>query len=181
MAMPSPQEEAASPAPITTGSEASPVAASPVAVSPGALPTSDQLAALLGPDDFTAAGVPGAAAPSVNPGDPGSAYIVYAGPSSAGGGIELDVFVYETLEDAASLVFDPGIFALDEASKQTLGAERATFMAEQATNDGTGTFDTLWAQKGRLAFALGIPTTDTSRDQLLALGRLVLERSAAYQ
>ena len=159
---------------------ASPVNAPPPARSPGAPPSPDKLAALLGPDDFTAVGVVGAGMPTVN-GESGSAYVVYAGNSSAGGGIEVDVFVLDTPEDAAAMVYDPGLFALDDATKQRMGADRATFIGATATNDGTSTYDTIWVQQGRLVADIGIPTTATSRDQLLALGKLVLDRSTAYQ
>ena len=70
---------------------------------------------------------------------------------------------------------------MDAAAKQQMGAERATFMAPTATNDGTSTYDTIWVQKGRLVADIGIPTTATSRDQLMALAKLVLDRSTAYQ
>ncbi len=60
--------------------------------SPGPLASPGELAALLGPDDFTAVGVTGAGAPSFDSnGEPGSVYAVYAGLSSASGGIEVDV------------------------------------------------------------------------------------------
>ena len=148
--------------------------------SPGPPPTVEELAALLGPDDFSAVGVTGAGAPTTN-GVDGNAYIVYAGLSAGAGGIELDVSVLDTAEDAAAMVTDPGLFAVDAATKQDMGADLATIIEGNATNDGTGTFDTLRAQKGRLVFDLGIPTTATSRDQLIALAKLVLSRSADYQ
>jgi hypothetical protein len=154
--------------------------APPAAGSPRALPTVDQLATLLGPDDFTTVGVAGAGTPTSN-GEPGSVYAVYAGVSSAGGGIEMDVFVLDTPAAAAAMVVDPGLFALDAVSTQQTGAERATFIGASATNDGTSTYDVIRVQKGRLVAEIGIPTTATSRDQLLALAKLVVDRSAQYQ
>ena len=161
---------------------ASPVSA-PTSTPPGsptALPTPEQLAPLLGPDDFTSVGVAGAGTPTFK-GEPGSALVVYKGPSSGGGGIEMDVFIAATPADAAAMVFDPGMHALDAASKQAIGADRAIFIGDAATNEGTSTYDTIWIQKGRLVADIGIPTTPTSRDQLVALAKLVLDRSADYE
>lgn len=148
----------------------------------GELATPDQLAALLGPDDFAAVGLEGAGPASFDPaGEPGNVYAVYAGLSGAAGGIEVDVFASGTADDAAALVQDPGMFAVDAATKASMGAERATLIAEQPTNDGTSTYDTLWVQKGRLAAAIAIPTSGRSSDQLAALATLLLTRSSPYQ
>jgi hypothetical protein len=108
-------------------------------------------------------------------------YAVYAGLSGAAGGLEVDVFVTESAEDAAALVHDPGLWALDASTKATIGAERATLIDAQATNDGTATYDTLWVQHGRLVAAISIPSSEQSRDQLLGLATLLLVRSAPYQ
>ena len=151
-------------------------------LAPGALPTPDQLASLLGPGDFSAVGIEGAGPPSYDPaGEPGSVYAVYRGLSGAAGGLEVDVFVPGSADDAAAMVFDPGLFALDAETKAAIGAERATLIDEQATNDGTATYDTLWVQDGRLVAVISIPTSEGSRDQLLGLATLLLARSAAYQ
>lgn len=147
----------------------------------GALPDGARLASLLGVDDFAAVGLQGAGTPVINSTEPGSAYVVYAGPSAAGGGIELDVFVLSSLDDAAAMVQDPGLFAIDEASKADLGADRAALIAGSTTNDGTATYDVLWGQKGHVVFDIGIPTSPQSHDQLMALGKLVIARSADFQ
>ena len=91
------------------------------------------------------------------------------------------MFVPGSADDAAAMVFDPGLFALDAETKAAIGAERATLIDEQATNDGTATYDTLWVQDGRLVAVISIPTSEGSRDQLLGLATLLLARSAAYQ
>jgi hypothetical protein len=146
------------------------------------VPTPEQLATLLGPDDFSAVGLDGAGPPSYDPaGEPGSVYAVYAGLSGASGGLEVDVFAYQSAEDAAALVDDPGLWALDPDTKSTIGAERASLIDGQPTNDGTATYDTLWVQAGRLVAAISIPTSDQSRDQLLGLATVLLARSAPYQ
>jgi hypothetical protein len=175
---PSPVVVAASP--MTVGSTPGNSTTSEVPPSVDALPTPERLATLLGPADFTSVGVTGAGAPTAN-GEPGSAFVVYAGVSSGGGGIEMDAFVLDTLEAAAAMVTDPGLFALDDASKLQMGAERATFIDSQATNDGTSTYDDIRVQRGRLVVEIGIPTTATSRDQLIVLATLVLSRSTEYQ
>jgi hypothetical protein len=172
------------PPPIETAGPsvaATPSEATQVPGSPGAPPSAEQLAALLSPDDFAAVGVPGAGIPTVNSSGPGEAYVVYQGLSAGAGGIEMDVFVLPSAGDAAALVPDPGLYALDEAAKRGIGAERATFIGESSTNDGTSTYDAIRAQKGRVVVDIGIPTTETSRDQLIALARLVIERSQPYQ
>ena len=71
--------------------------------------------------------------------------------------------------------------ALDDTTKQALGAEHATLEQGTPTNDGSSTYDLIWAQNGRVVFDLGIPSSPQSRDQLLALAALVLERSQPYQ
>jgi hypothetical protein len=177
--LPSPVVVGETPAALPTASSAE--SQPPVAATQGALPSSAELATLLGPEDFDAVGVEGAGPPSFNDAGPGSVYAVYAGRSSAAGGIELDVFVLPTVEEAASMVGDPGLSALDEATKQAIGAEHATLIAGSATNDGSSTYDLIWAQNGRVVFDLGIPSSPESRDQLLALAKLVLERSAQYR
>ena len=109
------------------------------------MPTADELAALLCPDDFSAVGLAGAGAPTVNAnGGPRTVYAVYAGRSAADGGIELDVFISDTPEEAATLVQDPGLYELDAPTKQELGADRATLIADASTNDGTAAYDVLW-------------------------------------
>lgn len=122
-----------------------PVASAVAGTSPAAasLATPEQLAALLGPDDFAAVGIDGAGAPTFDPnGEPGNVYAVYAGLSGAAGGIEVDVFASGTSEDAATMVQDPGLYAVDATAKGPTGAERATFIGGQTTNDGTAMYDT---------------------------------------
>ena len=159
-----------------------PPASAVPSLAPGALPTPDELASLLGPDDFSAVGIEGAGPPSYDPGgEPGSVYAVYAGLSGAAGGLEVDVFVSQTVDEAAAQVFDAGLYAVDADTKATMGAERATLIAGQPTNDGTATYDTLWVQDGRLVAVISIPTSEGSPEQLVGLATLILARSAAYQ
>jgi hypothetical protein len=172
---------ATAPPPVVSPVPIPSVAAQPSSA-PGELPTPERLASLLGPGDFEAVGLEGAGPPTFDAaGEPGSVYAVYAGLSGAAGGIEVDVFILPTVEDAAAMVTDPGLFSVDEATKAGMGAERAALIAEQATNDGTGQFDTLWVQKGRLVAAISIPTSERSPDQLVSLATQLLARSAADQ
>jgi hypothetical protein len=176
------QREAATAEPPVVGPLPLPSAGALPSLPSGALPTPEQLATLLGPDDFAAVGIEGAGPPSYDPnGDLGSVYAVYAGLSGAAGGLEVDVFVSPTADEAAAMVIDPGLWALDATTKATIGADHATLIDQQPTNDGTATYDTLWAQKGRLVAVISVPTTDASREQLLGLATLLLARSAASQ
>ena len=72
----------------------------------GSVTDAQHLADLLGPGDFSAAGVPGAGTPTVNPGDPGSVFVVYAGKSGGTGGIEFDAVLGDTADDMGT-VFGP--------------------------------------------------------------------------
>jgi hypothetical protein len=73
---------------------------------------------LLRPADFGAVGLSGAGAPSINTSGGDSFCIVYAGVSGAGGGLELDVFLYATAADAAGDFGDVGLYAVDPAQVQ---------------------------------------------------------------
>ncbi|MGD0120986.1 MAG: hypothetical protein ABSC46_00290 [Candidatus Limnocylindrales bacterium] len=59
----------------------------------GTVAPGGNLCGLLGPGDFAAVGVTGARTPTKNSDAPTDAYCVYAGVSSATGGIEFDVFI----------------------------------------------------------------------------------------
>ena len=134
------------------------------------------LCALLGPGDFAAAGVTGAGTPTKNSDDPSNAYCVYAGRSAGTGGIELDVFV------AADVAESEGTF---DTVVETMNDDSATTRTDlgdvdAAEYDGAteGTFAAIAVWKGKLVYTIGIPMSDASRDQLLTLAKLVLERGA---
>jgi hypothetical protein len=138
-----------------------------------------RLAEILGPGDFAAAGISGAATPTVNSPEPGSVYLVFAGLSGATGGIELDVFMSPTAQEASD-AFDTsigGLFA-EGARPVDIGADKAMFNTD-IREDPTHPFAALVAQKGRVSFWLSFPDSPQAPEQLAALGRLVLQRTAA--
>ena len=143
------------------------------ASSAGAAAKADELCALLTPADFQAAGVPGAKAPNINPDDQG-AYCVYAGKSSATGGIELDVFVTKDGDDAKG-VYETMRGEAGRASK-TANPLPGVDQSELANVAGPPAFTTIAVRKGKLVFAIGVPTTPKSRDTVVSLTKLVLQR-----
>jgi len=129
--------------------------------------------ALLSPADFQAAGVAGARAPTKNP-DQQGAYCVYAGKSSASGGIEFDVFVSQSVADAQGAYTElrysfpaaPGPKALADADQ-----------AEVAKLAGPPAYTVIAVRKGKLAFDIGVPTNAKSQEAVISLARLVLQRA----
>ena len=177
VAVPSPAAATEPPGALPTAS--SPETQPPVAASQGALPSSAELATLLGPDDFAAVGVRGRSA-SFSDAGPGSVYAVYAGLSSAAGGIELDVFVLPTAEEAASLVQDPGFGARRHDQAGTRGRARHARTGNADQRRVLNVRPHLGPERA-CRVDLGIPSSPESRDQLVALAALVLERSQPYR
>jgi hypothetical protein len=150
----------------------------------GSVPAGGDLCALLGPGDFAAAGVSGAGSPTSNPivNDVQAAdYCVYAKNSAAGGGIELDVFVLTSADAALTDFGGVAMYAIEPSAVTALGADQAGIYLEQLGNDAGTTFDQLRALKGRMWFSLAFPSNPGSRDQLLGLAKLVLDRGAALE
>jgi hypothetical protein len=150
----------------------------------GSVPDGGDLCALLGPGDFAAAGVSGAGSPTSNPivNDVQAAdYCVYAKNSAAGGGIELDVFVLTSADAALTDFGGVAMYAIEPSAVTALGADQAGIYLEQLGNDAGTTFDQLRALKGRMWFSLAFPSNPGSRDQLLGLAKLVLDRGAALE
>ncbi len=145
-----------------------------LAAAPALAAPANDFCALLAPADFQAAGVPGAGPPTVNPDEQG-AYCVYTGKSSATGGIEFDVFVTKSAADAKDVYVTmrgetgPG----SRVANALPGAD----LSELAKVAGPPAFTTITAQKGRLAFAIGVPATAKSQEAVVSLGKLVLQRS----
>jgi hypothetical protein len=123
-------------------------------------------------------GLAGAGAPTTNPSGNAN-YIVYKGVSAAGGGIELDIFLLDTLAEAKEDFGESGIFALEPDAIAQIGADDGWIYLESAGNDPGTTFAELRVLKGKAWFMLGIPTGPQARDQLLTLAQLVLGRGAA--
>jgi hypothetical protein len=139
-------------------------------------PKSGAAMCVLTADDFKAAGVSGTGKPSANVSDAGaSAYCVYAGKSSATGGVELDVFfpAEEGTEDMAA--GESGAGALKPFDLK--GADRARWTPSAMS--GGPPFAELVVKRGKLVFVLGVPKHKDAQAQLTKLGALVLERLKA--
>jgi hypothetical protein len=146
----------------------------PAAIPPG----SGALMCALTPADFQAAGIPNASKPTANVQDKGAGvYCVYAGKSSATGGIELDVFypagangaevkaTYETAIGESSTGLKPIAIA---------GADEARW-APSAVSGGPP-FGTIAVRRGSLVFVLGVPANPKAQEQLTKLAQAVLAR-----
>lgn len=142
------------------------------AVQPG-----ESLCGLLGPGDFAAVGLPAAGVPTLSGDGSTEAYCVYAGTSSATGGLEFDAF---TSADAAGSV-DVYTTVLGESAAGVPVPELAGVDAADLSLDAGGTFASIAVRAGRLVFDIGLPRGSGARDQMLALSRLVLERSTALR
>jgi hypothetical protein len=128
--------------------------------------------------DFTAAGVAGAGKPTANVQEDGaSAYCVYAGKSSATGGIELDVF-YPAGANAndAKATFETAIGEAGSglAPLKLAGTDEARWSPKAVS--GGPPFATLAVRRGTLVFVLGFPTGKNAQAQLTKLAELVLKR-----
>ncbi len=160
------------------GPAASPTAAPtvPGLFSSGVMPIADQLCQLLTPADWTAAGLAGARAPSVNSDEPGSAYCTYGGVSGATGGLELDVFVGATVDDASYT------YATIKESIPTPNVPNLSGVDEGVidTNIEPG-YGAIVARAGKLVLTVSLPTSASAATQLTSLAALVLSRAAALE
>jgi len=128
--------------------------------------------------DFAAAGITTGAKPTANVDEGGaSVYRVYAGKSSATGGVELDVFypaganandAKATMETASSEV---GTRLTPIAIP---GADEARWSA--TAKSGGPAFGIIVVRRSNLVFTLGIPTGKDAQSQLVKLAGLVLQR-----
>jgi hypothetical protein len=128
---------------------------------------------LLGPGDFSAAGVTGAASPTRNSDAPTDAYCVYAGISSATGGIEFDAFLGDPVGTYQEVKTNGGILQ-DDATGDLPGVDAAGTQL-----NGPGGMATIGVKSGQLTFDIGFPTNPNARAQLIALAKLVLQRGTA--
>jgi hypothetical protein len=180
--------------PVTTspGGAATPASgggALPPPISSGALgkPAADLggLVGVLGPGDFGAVGIPGAGNPSDNPLSPADHYLVYAGKSGGTGGIEFDIFVGDTAADVQGScagsdagILDPGGIGMTALGPP--GADEALLQTGLG-NASDGMYAGLCARKGKVWFVLTVPDSPSSQAQLIALAKLVMQRTAALQ
>ena len=142
-------------------------------------PNSGAKMCALAPADFQAAGVQGAGPAKANVSDPANVYCVYAGKSSATGGIELDVSypagananeiknTFQTVVGEAS--GGGGLKAIKIA-----GADEAQW-SDNAKSGGPP-FALIVVRKGALVFVLGFPTGKNAQAQLTRLAELVLKK-----
>lgn len=130
------------------------------------------LCGLLTPADFQSAGVPGAKAPTRN-GTGNDAYCVYAGKSSATGGIELDVFIAPDANEAKATYRE--VSGGGGKAVALPGADQA----ELTQDKGPPAYTQVSVRKGKLAFGIGVPTTAKSAEAVTALAKLVLQRADA--
>jgi hypothetical protein len=129
--------------------------------------------------DFKAAGVAGAASkPTANVQDAGaSASCVYAGKSSATGGIELDVFYPAGANrDEVMVTYVNALGEAGAAGKpiKFAGADEARW-APDAVSGGPA-YALIGVRRGSLVFVVGIPTGKDAQERLTKLAELVLKR-----
>jgi hypothetical protein len=127
---------------------------------------------LLGPGDFAAVGVSGARTPTKNSDGPADAYCVYSGISGATGGIEFDIFIGDPVASYQQIVANGALIA--DTTGDLPGVD-----AVGTVMNGPGNMAAIGARKGAMAFDIDVPTGPKARAQLIALAKLVLERSSA--
>jgi hypothetical protein len=131
------------------------------------------LCSLLGPGDFTAAGVAGGRAPTINPDGAGGYYCVYAGTSGATGGIEFDAFTGDPVGTYQTIAGETGTLT-ELAATDLPGADQAG-----VNLNGSGGMAAIVVRSGQLIFDISFPAGPEARSRLIALSVLVLQRGAA--
>lgn len=148
------------------------------APTPSGLPTADQLCGLLTPADWTAAGLTGAHAPTIDEDGPnsGSAYCVYSASSGATGGLELDVFDGPTLDDAMAT------FATIAESMPPSTPPNLSGIDDGLINtDAEQGFGAILVRAGKLVVTITLPLSASATDQLTSLTRTVLDRARVLE
>lgn len=163
-------------------SAAAPSAATPSAAVPSAATSGGALGGsvakggnfcgLLGPGDFAAVGVSGARTPTKNSDGPADAYCVYSGISGATGGIEFDIFIGDPVSSYQQIVANGALIA--DTTGDLPGVDNVGTVM-----NGPGNMAAIGVQKGAMTFDIDVPTGPKAREQLIALAKLVLERSSA--
>lgn len=133
-----------------------------------------KLCDLLGPGDFAAVGINGAATPTVSSDGPGSAYCVYAGQSAATGGIEFDVFV----DEDAEAVFDTIVAeSSGELTPATIPGVDDALGTDGVAGQADG-YGTVVVRKGPLVFTIAAPGGPGTALKLSGLAAVVIARAA---
>ena len=160
------------PSPVAATSDSPTETAGDVTALGGTVAKGGDLCGLLGPGDFTAAGIPGAGPPVENFDDAGNYYCVYAGDSGATGGIEFDAFVGDPAGAYKTMAESAGITAAD-ATAELAGVDKAGTIL-----NGPGGMAAIAVCEGQLCFDVELPTTSGSRAELIALAGIVLQRGS---
>jgi predicted enzyme related to lactoylglutathione lyase len=147
----------------------------PSSATGGPVARGGNLCSLLGPGDFTAAGVAGASAPTVNSDENGGRYCVYAGTSGATGGIEFDAFTGDPVGTYQTIAGETGTLT-ELAAADLPGADQAG-----VNLSGAGGMAAIVVRKGQLIFDMSFPRGPQARAELIALSALVMERAAALE
>jgi hypothetical protein len=177
-----------------SGGASTPVAAAPVpagtqvgggggggGATGGPVAEGGDLCGLLGPGDWAAVGVTDAQAASENNMPPDAYFCVYRGLSSATGGLEMDVFLSPSADEAAAAL--PEMFTEFSATGTTdvtvPGADHAQL--HLPTFEGTTDPALIGVQSGRLTVGLGMGSTFADAQQngerLKQLAALILTRA----
>ena len=146
--------------------------------SPGAVPTMEQLCALLTPDDWTAAGLADAGPPQMDDDGPGtgSAYCIYNGMSGEAGGLELDVFVSTTVDDAMTT------FAEFAQSLPPSNAPNMSGIDDGLINANIEPgFAAILVRAGKVVLTITLPTSGAAESQLISLASLAMGRARSLQ
>lgn len=162
---------------VACGGKAATPSPAPTAT-PSGLPSADQLCQLLTIDDWTAAGLSGATAPKVDDDGPGtgSAYCTYGGLSGATGGLELDVFVDQTLLGAQTTFATIAQSLPPSQPPNVSGIDDGLLN----TNIDPG-FGAILVRAGKLVVTITLPTSPQAGDQLTSLTQTVLSRALALE
>lgn len=174
----------ASPAASTVPSASAEPDAASASAAPAArpaVPSTQDLCALAGPGDFTAAAVQVSGAPSSRSGGPGSAYCVYAGRSGATGGVEFDAFVDADATTAATTyaTVTAGRGSADDPMLAgELGVDEARLVPATQTDPE---YAFLAARAGRFSFMIAVPVSREADQQLKAIAGLVLLRAGGLR
>jgi hypothetical protein len=130
----------------------------------------------LTPADFRAAGVTGASKPSEN-NTAEEFYCVYDGDSSATGGIELDAFVYNDLDDQ-DIGYD-SLLPADDQQDVTAQVPKAEAAVVGTASSGGPRFAAIAVRAGNLIYGIGIPPTDNYQAELVELANDFMSRVEA--